>query len=208
MGTVLLEEPCIPLFPSLARLVGVDEAILLQHLHFLLDRGDIRDGRRWVCNRYDEWQRHLSWWSARKIQRLFLGLEKRGYVVAAHFNRSPIDKTKWYRLDYDRLYRDLAGKPVRTDSPRFSSWQEWAAAMERLSRREKLRLLVDFVAQYNPSELQDKRSMKARIEALVKAMKTHETVLKYLWYAVASHPDSLCDLALYLYKKDMLRRRA
>ncbi|MGG3998824.1 DnaD domain-containing protein [Anoxybacillus kestanbolensis] len=105
MATRLLmdEEPLVVL-PSLAATVGLNESIVLQQLHYWLERSNhIHEGHKWVYNTYEEWQEQFPFWSESTIRRIITKLEKQGLIIAGNFNRSKIDKTKWYRIDYDKL---------------------------------------------------------------------------------------------------------
>ncbi|WP_339171142.1 DnaD domain protein [Anoxybacillus sp. FSL W8-1294] len=105
MATRLLmdEEPLV-ILPSLAATIGLNESIVLQQLHYWLERSNhIHEGHRWVYNTYEEWQEQFPFWSESTIRRIITKLEKQGLIIAGNFNRSKIDKTKWYRIDYDKL---------------------------------------------------------------------------------------------------------
>ncbi len=105
MATRLLmdEEPLV-ILPSLAATIGLNESIVLQQLHYWLERSNhIHEGHKWVYNTYEEWQEQFPFWSESTIRRIITKLEKQGLIIAGNFNRSKIDKTKWYRIDYDKL---------------------------------------------------------------------------------------------------------
>lgn len=104
----LLEEPTIAFYPSLATLIGVNEAIILQQLHFLLgiterakNHYNLIDGRWWVYNSYEQWRvDHFPWLASSTIKRLFLDMEKSGFVISRQSVKSPTDRKKWYSIDY------------------------------------------------------------------------------------------------------------
>ena len=104
---LLVAEPPLLVLPSLAVLVGLNEAIFLQQLHYwLLQSGKERDGRRWVYNTYDEWHSQLPFWSLATLRRIVNGLEQQGLVVSTTaYNQHKVDRTKWYSLDYARFDR-------------------------------------------------------------------------------------------------------
>ena len=103
MSLLVTDRPLLVL-PKLARVIGLNEAIVLQQLHFRLQhRARIYEGKSWVFYTYEEWQRDFSFWSVRTIQRIFLRLEERGLVISCASNRMKIDRTKWYRVDYEQL---------------------------------------------------------------------------------------------------------
>jgi len=101
---LLINEPPLQVLPSLAKQVGLNQAIILQQLHYWVQiTSNIRDDHKWVYNSYEEWQKQFPFWSTTTIKRALLSLEEQGLVISGVFNNSPWDKTKWYRIDYDRL---------------------------------------------------------------------------------------------------------
>jgi hypothetical protein len=94
--------------PQFATAVGLNEAIVIQQLHYWLkinERNDRNghDGHYWTYNSYPEWQKQFPFWSEHTIRRIFQELEAKGLLISGNFNASPIDRTKWYRLNYERL---------------------------------------------------------------------------------------------------------
>jgi hypothetical protein len=104
---LLIAEPPLMVLPSLAALIGLNEAIFLQQLHYWLQKsGNERDGRLWVYNTYEEWLAQFPFWSKATLRRIVNGLEESGLVLSSSaYNQSKIDRTKWYSLDYDALDR-------------------------------------------------------------------------------------------------------
>jgi hypothetical protein len=43
----------------------------------------------------------ISWWSCDTIKRAIHRLEKEGLLVSANYNTLKIDRTKWYRVNFD-----------------------------------------------------------------------------------------------------------
>ena len=103
---LLIQEPPLQVLPSLAKRVGLNEAILLQQLHFRsLISTNVRDSHKWVYKTYEEWQEEFPFWSTDTIKRAIRKLEKDGYVISTSaYNRMKMDKTKWYRIDYGKCY--------------------------------------------------------------------------------------------------------
>ena len=103
MKLLLNEEPLIVL-PSLAANIGLQESIFLQQLHYWLNRSNHeKDGHKWVYNSYKEWQKQFPFWSEKTISRIVKKLEDSGLVICDNFNSLVIDKTKWYRICYEKL---------------------------------------------------------------------------------------------------------
>lgn len=105
MSKLLINEQPLQVLPSLANIIGLNEAIVLQQLHFFLriSRNKI-GGRSWVYNTINDWQAEFSFWSVKTVQRTIDNLEKSGLVVSTDkFNKMKMDKTKWYTIDYKKL---------------------------------------------------------------------------------------------------------
>jgi hypothetical protein len=88
--------------PSLAKLIGLNEAIFLQQLHYWLIKSQHEyDGRKWVYNTFEEWQKQLPFWSIITIKRIVQSLRKAGLVsTTAQYNKMQVDRTLWYTIDY------------------------------------------------------------------------------------------------------------
>lgn len=105
MSKLLIEEPPLQVLPSLAVQYGLNEAIILQQLHWWAREerfGVEHEGRRWIFNSYEQWQKQFPFWSTRTIQRAFLNLEAQGAVLT--FQRGG-DRKKFYAVNYDRVDR-------------------------------------------------------------------------------------------------------
>lgn len=103
--SLLISEPPLQVLPTLARLIGLNEAIILQQVHYWLQRSNnIRDGYRWVYNSYPEWYKQMPIWKSETTMRTaFKNLEKQGLLITANYNKAKFDKTKWYRINYEKL---------------------------------------------------------------------------------------------------------
>ena len=68
---LLIKESPLQVLPSLVMQVGLNEAILLQQLHFRsLISTNVRDGHKWVYKTYDEWKNEeFPFWSVDTIKR-------------------------------------------------------------------------------------------------------------------------------------------
>lgn len=105
---VLMDEPPTLVYPSLAKALGINHAILFQQLHFLLsitrkakNKHNFVEGRWWVYNTAAQWQdEYFPWLHANTIARLFRDLEEKGLVLSRQSVRNSSDRTKWYTIDY------------------------------------------------------------------------------------------------------------
>ncbi|MDQ0246176.1 hypothetical protein J2S09_003763 [Bacillus fengqiuensis] len=113
MSRLLVEDRPILILPSLAKEVGLNEAIFLQQLHYWLqESGHEYFGHKWVYNTYEQWQVQFPFWSVSTIRRIIAKLEKDGYIISSRFNRMKSDQTKWYRIHYLKM-EIFSGQPVQ-----------------------------------------------------------------------------------------------
>ena len=74
MEKLVNEKKMVILYPELATKIGLNEAIMLQHIHFWLQESKHhKDGRVWVYNTYQAWQEQLSFWSTETVKRVIKG---------------------------------------------------------------------------------------------------------------------------------------
>lgn len=101
---LLISEPPLQVLPSLASKVGLNEAIILQQIHYwLVKSNNIKDDQKWIYNSYAEWEKQFPFWSRSTLIRAISSLERQGYLITANYNKAGFDKTKWYRIDYEKL---------------------------------------------------------------------------------------------------------
>lgn len=107
MSNLLINEPPLQVSPTLAKEIGLNEAIVLQQIHYWLGNkktGKMYDGRKWVRNTVDQWQEdNFPFWSTATIRRLLNKLEDGGYIISENLNRSAYDRTLWYSINYDSI---------------------------------------------------------------------------------------------------------
>jgi len=107
-GRLLLDERPLVVIPELAVVVGLNNAIALQQVHYWVRinqraEKNFREGYYWTYNTYQDWHDQFPFWSISTIKRIFMELEVDGLIVTGSYNRLPIDRTKWYRINYERL---------------------------------------------------------------------------------------------------------
>lgn len=101
---LLINEPPLQVLPTLAQKVGLNEAIILQQVHYWLNpqfNKHFFKGRHWVHNTFTQWQQQFSFWSPKTIKRTIAGLEESGLLVS--FVTRHFKKTKYYTLNYELL---------------------------------------------------------------------------------------------------------
>jgi len=103
-SVLLINEPPLQALPSLACLVGINGAIILQQVHYWLQVSEHQiEGYTWIYNSYDSWAKQFKWLKQRGVQYQILELEKSGYLITKQFKYKAKNNTKWYRIDYDKL---------------------------------------------------------------------------------------------------------
>ena len=104
MSRLLINEPPLQVLPSLAVKIGLNEAIILQQIHYWSERSKVEiDGFLWVYNTVTQWREQFPFWSDDTIGRALKSLRERGVVVASRLSKDPFNKTLYYRIDYRNL---------------------------------------------------------------------------------------------------------
>lgn len=104
MSQLLIHEPPLQVLPSLAVAVGLNEALLLQQVHYWLQRSTTRiGGHVWVYNSVRQWRDQFPFWSDDTISRGLKSLRARGVLIADQLSKDPRDRSLYYRIDYQIL---------------------------------------------------------------------------------------------------------
>ncbi|HBX1393461.1 TPA: replication protein RepO [Salmonella enterica] len=104
MSRLLINEQPLLVLPSLACEIGLNEALMLQQIHYWMNTSkNFFEGRYWVYNSVSDWQTQFPFWSESTIKRALAKLEKLELVDAGNFNSDAWDKTKWYSINYANL---------------------------------------------------------------------------------------------------------
>lgn len=105
MSDLLINEPPLQVLPSLACAVGLNEALILQQFHYWLQHSNnIKDGHKWIYNSYQEWHKQFPFWKSKNtLISAIKHLEDMGILVSGNYNKAKFDKTKWYRINYEKL---------------------------------------------------------------------------------------------------------
>lgn len=92
-----------------AKVLGLNEAIVLQQIHYWIDinekaKTNFYENRTWTFNTYEIWQKeNFDFWSVRTLKRIFDSLFKKGILIKDNFNKKKYDRTMWVTIDYDKL---------------------------------------------------------------------------------------------------------
>ena len=108
MNKLLIYEPPLQILPTLARIIGLNESIFIQQLHYWVNNpktnGTLSGGYKWVYNSYTQWQEdNFPFWSVATIQRVVSNLEKKNLIVT--IQKRSTERKKYYRINYPELER-------------------------------------------------------------------------------------------------------
>ena len=126
MSRFLVDEYPLVLLPQLAMKIGLNEAVILQQIHYWLQmnkrqkkKAHYRDGRWWTYNTIKNWQvTNFPFWSEATIKRTLYSLREANIVIATgEYNRAAYDKTLWYSIDYEALDKAIGQNDQRVSRP-------------------------------------------------------------------------------------------
>ena len=122
MSKLLLDEPPLVLQRSLAALLGLNEAIVLQQLHYWTTNFEAdENGNVWVIKNRNELGKEFPFWSPKTIQRAISSLQK-NKIIAVEQPKN-WDRTSRYLIKYGQLqeFSDLMHQ-VKMTSCKESEW--------------------------------------------------------------------------------------
>jgi len=116
--TLFIKESPLLVYPTLAKKIGLNEAIVLHQVHYWLNpkmNKNCFNEKLWVRNSYKQWQRQFPFWTIRTIRRIFADLETHGLLLS--YRTMGFQTTKYYTINYEKLSH-LAGHPYgQNDHP-------------------------------------------------------------------------------------------
>jgi len=102
MSSFFMNEECVFVSPSLASLIGLSEAILLQKLETLISNSKDKEQ---ACYSVPDLEKHLPFWSRNTIKSLIYHLQKSKFIfVEKNFNRGEIAEC-FYKINFAELER-------------------------------------------------------------------------------------------------------
>lgn len=141
----LIQENPEFVLPTLAEVIGINEAIVLQKVHFWLTTkkhngdylyDDKHDGSRWIKLRMLDWQENLlTWCSMNTVKRVIKKLLDKKYLIAENINRNKFEHTLSYTINYNHpaligleegghLTRPYSKKETETPKMSHSVWED------------------------------------------------------------------------------------
>lgn len=129
MSNLLINEPPLQVLPSLAKAVGLNEAIVLQQSHYWLRHARVKhDGKMWFYKTFDEWQEQdFPFWSTRTIKRAVTSLINQDLLLVNKLASNSFNRVNHYTVNYEKLAQiDLENNstPISTDSDTLAQSSE------------------------------------------------------------------------------------
>lgn len=107
-SSLLIDDLPLQLLPRLAVKIGLNEAVILQQIHFLLKMakgGREISGHKWVWNTIEAWRSEcFPFFSTRTIERAIKNLEDKKLLLSCQPD-GRMSRKKYYRVNYDALER-------------------------------------------------------------------------------------------------------
>lgn len=104
MSKLLINESPLQVQPTLAKLIGLNEAIFLQQLHYWLGASKfIKNDRKWIYNTYSEWVDQLKYISISTLKRTIKSLKDQGLLCVEQFDNKRSNQVNYYTINYDVL---------------------------------------------------------------------------------------------------------
>jgi len=102
---LLVNERHLFISPNLAARIGVEEALFLQQLYYRIKtQGVKKEENIWYRQTYQGWSKQCFYWNTTKVKRLITKLERYKLIISSDkFNRFNTDRSKWYRIDYEKV---------------------------------------------------------------------------------------------------------
>ena len=119
MSNLLINEPPLQVLPSLANKIGLNEAIVLQQVHYWLAHAKTKyDGKMWIYKTFERWrEQDFKFWSKRTIERIFKNLTDMGLLLVEKLADNKQNRVNFYTINYEELNRisaDLGKKPLES----------------------------------------------------------------------------------------------
>ena len=103
MSLIINSRPLV-IIPELAVKIGLNEAIVLQQLHYWIadsKSGVTHNGMQWVYNSYEQWIEQFPFWSVDTVKRALTSLKNQDLIYVEKINKSSCDHTNYYSINYE-----------------------------------------------------------------------------------------------------------
>ena len=124
----LFDEQPIFANRTLAREIGLNEALILQQVNYWIEINkragkNYYDVKYWTYNSIKSWQeKDFKFLSVETVRRVFMKLGKSGFIITGNYNKDPRDKIKWYAINDEKLeelYLEIQSKKKRLENEKL-----------------------------------------------------------------------------------------
>lgn len=144
MSNLLINEPPLQVLPSLAAAIGLNEALLLQQLHYWLRHAKVEhDGKMWIYKNLDKWkEQDFPFWSKNTIRRAVKSLNDKDLILVEKLAQNSFDRVNHYTINYAELMKIELKTPQKPDvieQPKMgaSSSADWAQEQPKMGLSEQ-----------------------------------------------------------------------
>lgn len=129
MNNLLIDDHPMVFSPMLANLIGLNESIVLQQVHYWVQKNNQKkqnfyDGYYWTYNSLKDWEAQFSFWSDSTVKRTFKNLRDKKLLIIGNYNKKSYDRTIWYRIDYKTLETLVTSHCVKMTQCIRSNWHD------------------------------------------------------------------------------------
>ena len=106
MSSALINDYPITFLPHLAKAIGVNEALVLQQLHYwLVNHAEVQhEGKFWIYKTYEEWQEQdFFFWSVRTVKSVFKNLTNLGLIESEKLSSNRHNRVNYYTINAEKL---------------------------------------------------------------------------------------------------------
>jgi hypothetical protein len=147
-SNLLIDETPIVFQPTLAKLIGLPEAIVLQTLKFWCGQkrsGKVVDDERWIFNTLEQWREFsFPFWSTRTIGEVFRTLESMGLVKSKQFDLQAGKAMKYYTISQSALTILTSERADHLEDSSTSIWKILPDHVEDSSRSARARHIKQY----------------------------------------------------------------
>jgi len=117
MSKLLISEHPLQVLPALATIIGVNEAIVLQQVHYWIEKSIIIvNNKKWVYNTFEDWHKQFPFWSLRTLKNIFISLQKQDLIIAKQLSKDKFNKTNYYSINYlllEKIDQKITAKKLK-----------------------------------------------------------------------------------------------
>jgi hypothetical protein len=155
-SNLLIDETPIVFQPTLAKLIGLPEAIVLQTLKYWCGQkrcGKVVDDERWIFNTLEQWREFsFPFWSTRTIGEVFRTLESMGLVKSKQFDLQSGKAMKYYTISQSALTILTSERADHLEDSSTSIWKILPDHLEDSSRSARARHIKQYTEKHTEKQ--------------------------------------------------------